>query len=106
MISDFYVTKIWVYRQVYFGNKSNEQAIGFVMGQLQQATDVQIIQFEGQGNTVTHRIWCAPDEEIEESDRLVIGSDHYSVEIIRERNRGDNAHKEVWIQKTERPVSA
>lgn len=100
MISRFFTTTFTVTRLTYANNKGTYGAAGSFVGHLQQATDSQVQNFQTNGVTVSHRIWCDDATDVQESDLLSDGTYTYAVRHTRTRDRGINEHLEVFVEQT------
>lgn len=98
-IGRFYTTEFTVTRQVWSGDSSALISQGTFKGHLQQATPDIYQQYEGLRNTKAWKVWCAVGTDVEEGDRLTVGSDKYDVRFIENRNTGNQAHLLLIIEK-------
>ena len=98
MITGFYTTTFTVKRMVWASSKATLVEQGDFEGHIQQAQLEDMARLAN-GYTLTHIVWCDPDEDVEIGDTLETDDDTYSVRAIYDRNIGGNAHKELHIEK-------
>ena len=104
-ITRFFTTTFTVIRQRYTGSISQEQTVGSFDGHIQQLT-AQDRMTIGEAVTMSHRVWCAPTEDVNDGDTLV-GPDgvRYSVSGKEVQNVGGEGHIELLVD-MDREMSA
>lgn len=103
MIGDFYNTSFTIKRASWTtdvdGNPySTEATTTIFSGHIQQA-DPELVQNLGLTLSKTFSVWCPLSTAVLESDTIVAGANTYSVKAVMEYANGNNAHKELIVQK-------
>lgn len=98
-ISSFYTTTFTVKRQTWANNKSTLATKDTFKGHLQQASAEVMQQYEGLRHTKAWEIWCAPDTDVEEGDRIEVGADTYDARFIQDRDIGSDGHLHIIVEK-------
>lgn len=99
-INRFFATTFTVLRQTWSGDSSSLVSQGTFLGYIQQATSDNLQEFQGLRFGKTFKIWCLPDTDVEEGDRITQGNNTYDVRFVIDRNFGGNPHLEIFVEKS------
>lgn len=97
-IERFYTTTFTVTRQTWVDDKSTLGAVGTFLGHIQQATSDVLNQYEGLRLTKGWIVWCKPDTDVTEGDRLSVGDNTYDVRFVENRNVGSEGHLQLVLE--------
>lgn len=98
-IAKWYTTTFTTKRQTWSGDSSALVTQGTFLGHIQQGVDKNLQENLGFRLTKAFTIWCAPDTDIQEGDRIEEGTNKYDVRFSINRNVGANGHLEVVVEK-------
>jgi hypothetical protein len=82
------------------GESSAEVSASSFYGHIQQ-TNASITKSLGDAISVSHVIFCAIGTDVKVGDRLNDYSKYYAVKAITDYQTGDNAHREVFVEREE-----
>lgn len=99
-IERFFDTTIAVTRQTWVGDSSSLQTQTSFSGHIQQATADTLQQYQGLRLSKAWKIWCPADTDVNEADRLTVGSDTYDVRFVENRNTGTDGHLLLICEKS------
>lgn len=100
-IERFYTTTFTLERQTWSGDSSALVTQGTFLGHIQQGTADTVQEYQGLSISKAFIIWCPPDTDIKEGDRIEQGSDTYDVRFAVNRNIGGNGHIKVIVEKSD-----
>lgn len=90
-------------RMVWANESGSEQSQSSFKGHIQQANP-ELIESLGLSFTTTYTVWCPPDTDVQEQDKLSDGQYNYSVRGINNRGYeiGEmNPHLELVVERKE-----
>jgi hypothetical protein len=104
MIGNLFTTVFTLKRMVYETDEETgitkgekETATGF-NGYIQQASPDKV-QSLASAFTITHLVWCATTDDVQEADEITEGGNTYSVKAIQMNNYGENKYQLLYCQK-------